>query len=26
LPLLFKDKDFSPFVKHLGLHPSPLKT
>ena len=26
LPLLFKDKDFSPFVKHLGLPPSPLKT
>lgn len=26
LPLLFKDKDFSPFVKHLGLLPSPLKT
>ena len=26
LPLLFKDKDFTPFVKHLGLLPVPLKT
>ncbi|MES9905322.1 MAG: PIN domain nuclease [Sedimenticola sp.] len=25
LPLLFKDKDFTPFVKHLGLLPSPLE-
>jgi predicted nucleic acid-binding protein len=26
LPLLFKDKDFSPFVKHLGLLPVLLET
>jgi len=26
LPLLFKDKDFTPFVKHLGLLPALLKT
>lgn len=26
LPLLFKDKDFSPFVKHLGLLPAPVET
>jgi len=25
LPLLFKDKDFTPFVKHLGLLPAPLE-
>ena len=26
LPLLFKDKDFTPFVKHLGLLPASLET
>jgi predicted nucleic acid-binding protein len=26
LPLLFKDKDFTPFVKHLGLLPVLLDT
>ncbi len=26
LPLLFKDKDFNPFVKHLGLLPTLLET
>lgn len=26
LPLLFKDKDFNPFVKYLGLRPAPLET
>lgn len=26
LPLLFRDKDFQPFVKHLGLLRAPLKT
>ena len=26
LPLLFKDKDFTPFVQHLGLLPASLKT
>ena len=26
LPLLFKDKDFTPFVKYLGLLAAPLKT
>lgn len=25
LPLLFKDKDFTPFVKHLRLLPAPLE-
>lgn len=25
LPLLFKDKDFSPFVRHLGLLPAPVE-
>lgn len=24
LPLLFKDKDFTPFVKHLGLRSAPF--
>ena len=26
LPLLFRDRDFHPFVKHLGLLAAPLKT
>jgi len=26
LPLLFKDKDFIPFVRHSGLQPAPLET
>ena len=26
IPLLFQDKDFTPFVKHLGLIAAPLKT
>jgi len=26
IPLLFQDKDFTPFVKHLGLIAAPVKT